>query len=436
MALERNPAIETDPFRGSDDAVKQQAKIDFMRRRNADRVKRLLNSKQRAIGADPAALARQIQEREEAKLEEQEETQAYVEYEAHMRDVVEEREQSFKAQDRDFERSLAKEWDGEVAERAERRAKIASEDLRCDPAKTGPAGAQVFEGEDPTAEERTKLQNLNVRSWLAQQEAEKAARVDEEKDELLRYAAYERFVAAERADLEDEENEERSRVRYELRVKNEEDAERRRAVAEMRKREVAQIEAAEIDRRLSDPELCENTAVARSALGAHRYRPDHFKGFAREQVAQLLKVLKGQLLQAEDDPCDAESHRGSESAEPYPVHGSDGLVMARQQQESEHPAAGRRHPTNQADEDAGVAVPPGGDAEACRGRLGGDEPDPARRTERAMFCQHQGSDAKWLKHHDHPDAQHQTQLVLNTKWVTPDQQDDQQQFEPGRDAEQ
>ena len=288
MALERNPAIETDPFRGSDDAIKQQAKIDFMRRRNADRVKRLLNSKQRAIGADPAALARQIQEREEAKLEEQEETQAYVEYEAHMRDVVEEREQSFKAQDREFERSLAKEWDGEVAERAERRAKIASEDLRCDPAKTGPAGAQVFEGEDPTAEERTKLQNLNVRSWLAQQEAEKAARVDEEKDELLRYAAYERFVAAERADLEDEENEERSRVRYELRVKNEEDAERRKQVAEMRKREVAQIEAAEIDRRLSDPELCENTAVARSALGAHRYRPDHFKGFAREQVAQLL----------------------------------------------------------------------------------------------------------------------------------------------------
>ena len=52
---------------------------------------------------------------------------------------------------------------------------------------------------------------------------------------------------------------------------------------------MAQIEAAEIDRRLSDPELCENTAVARSALGAHRYRPDHFKGFAREQVAQLLK---------------------------------------------------------------------------------------------------------------------------------------------------
>ena len=29
-----------------------------------------------------------------------------------MRDVVEEREQSFKAQDREFERSLAKEWDG------------------------------------------------------------------------------------------------------------------------------------------------------------------------------------------------------------------------------------------------------------------------------------------------------------------------------------
>ena len=38
---------------------------------------------------------------------------------------------------------------------------------------------------------------------------------------------------------------------------------REKACAEARK-QVALIEVAEIDRRLSDPELCENTAVARS----------------------------------------------------------------------------------------------------------------------------------------------------------------------------
>ena len=66
-----------------------------------------------------------------------------------MRDVVEEREQSFKAQDREFERSLAKEWDGEVAERAERRAKIASEDLRCDPRRPAPRAPRSLKGRIP-----------------------------------------------------------------------------------------------------------------------------------------------------------------------------------------------------------------------------------------------------------------------------------------------
>jgi hypothetical protein len=286
--MEINPAIETDPFRGGETA-KQQAKIDFMRRRNADRVKRLLNSKQRAIGADPSALAAQIAEREEAKLEEAEETAAYVEYEAHMRGVVGEREQRFQAQDKEYLREMAREWDGEAGVRKERALKEKGEDLRCDPKKTGPAGAQVFDGEDPTAEERRKLQGLNVRTWLAQQEAEKMARKDEDQDELLRYAAYERFVSAERADLEDEENEMRKQTRYELKEQNLGDAQRRRDSWEARKREVQGIEALEIDRRLNDPELCENTAVARSALGAHRYRPDHFKGFAPEQIAQLLR---------------------------------------------------------------------------------------------------------------------------------------------------
>ena len=157
-------------------------------------------------------------------------------------------------------------------------AKIASEDLRCDPAKTGPAGAQVGEGEDPTAEERTKLQNLNVRSWLAQQEAEKAGARRRGEGRAPDAPLVKGSWPPNEADLEDEENEERSRVRYELRVKNEGDAERKQCCGDEKTRGGSDPRPPRSIGRLNDPELCENTAVARSALGAHRYRPDHFKG--------------------------------------------------------------------------------------------------------------------------------------------------------------
>ena len=64
-----------------------------MRRRNADRVK---DCSTRSARHRRGPCGGQIQEREEAKLEEQEETQAYVEYEAYMRDVAEEREHGLK----------------------------------------------------------------------------------------------------------------------------------------------------------------------------------------------------------------------------------------------------------------------------------------------------------------------------------------------------
>ena len=47
-------AAESDPFRGADGRA--DAKVELMRRRNAERVARLLNARERTIGIDAAAL--------------------------------------------------------------------------------------------------------------------------------------------------------------------------------------------------------------------------------------------------------------------------------------------------------------------------------------------------------------------------------------------
>ena len=76
----------SDPFRGADS--KADAKIELMRRRNADRVARLLNARERTIGIDAAALRAQVEEKAEAAREELDEAAAYASYEARMNDVV------------------------------------------------------------------------------------------------------------------------------------------------------------------------------------------------------------------------------------------------------------------------------------------------------------------------------------------------------------
>ena len=173
-------------------------------------------------------------------------------------------------------------------QRPERGDSAAARRYAVDPERCGTAAAQKFRGEDPSRLERQKLQGATTQCWLAQQIAEKVARRDEEKDEDARYAAYEAFVAESRGDLEGEEEAARFELRRALAAANARDAEER-ADAKVAGIEASRaLERQEISARLVDPELIETTSVARSALGAHRYRPDHFKGLSTEQVKAIL----------------------------------------------------------------------------------------------------------------------------------------------------
>jgi len=71
-------AAESDPFRGADGRA--DAKVELMRRRNAERVARLLNARERTIGIDKTALQAQVEERRELAREDAAEAAAYAEY--------------------------------------------------------------------------------------------------------------------------------------------------------------------------------------------------------------------------------------------------------------------------------------------------------------------------------------------------------------------
>jgi len=278
-------AAESDPFRGADGRA--DAKVELMRRRNAERVARLLNARERTIGIDKTALQAQVEERRELAREDAAEAAAYAEYEARLLDVVASREARDEARAKDEFDQLKAEWGADAEARSKRDAE-AKTTYAVDPERCGTAAAQKFRGEDPSRLERQKLQGATTQCWLAQQIAEKVARRDEEKDEDARYAAYEAFVAESRGDLEGEEEAARFELRRALAAANARDAEER-ADAKVAGIEASRaLERQEISARLVDPELIETTSVARSALGAHRYRPDHFKGLSTEQVKAIL----------------------------------------------------------------------------------------------------------------------------------------------------
>lgn len=263
------------------------AKVELMRRRAAARVQKMLDARERTIGIDKSYLAAQVEEKAERKRGEEMETAAYAEYEARIRDVVFAREQAENFQAAELKAELKGEWGEHDAMRkeAERLAKI-SRPVK--PDLCGMSAAQKFDGEDQAYQVRQDLQGKQVQSWLVQQMEEKACVKAEEDDEHARYAQYESFVAAQRGEMERDECERRAMHRSRLAAANVLDAAERKERIAATNAEIAKLESMEVNARLYDPDLIETTSTAKSRLGDHRYRPDHFKGLAREQVRDII----------------------------------------------------------------------------------------------------------------------------------------------------
>ncbi|EGB12802.1 RIB43A [Aureococcus anophagefferens] len=323
--------------------VEIDAKVELMRRRNAARVQKMLDARERTIGIDSDFLAAQCEEKRERAAAEDAETAAYGDYEARIREVVWARERAEAAQGEELKAELKGEWAAHATLRAQAAAE-AKISAPVQPDLCGMSAAQKFDGEDHAYVRRQELQGKQVQSWLVQQMEEKAARAGEEHDEDARYALYESFVAAQRGDMERDEAERRARTKAALAAANVDDAAKRAARLAGTAADVAALERAEVSARLYDPSLIETTSTAKSRLGDHRYRPDHFKGLAREQVRDIIAsneaIIAANKL-AKEEGKDADVDYDNSQAE---------LLRLAHEDEEQHQATVRRAAMEHAEE--------------------------------------------------------------------------------------
>lgn len=310
------------------EAPEVSAKVSMMRRRSQQRVHKLLNAKERTMGVDKAFLDKQCEEKAERAEAERLEELAFFAYHKQMLDIMEAREDSAFDEEAAMFGALKSDWDSQLAEH---RHKVAEARRKhgVDVATCGLASAQVFAGEDEDFASRELEHDAQVQTMLKIQMEEKRAREAEERAETERYAKYEDYVSAQRFDMEcDEASRRKARIQA-MTEANLAEAAEVRARREREEKRTHDLEHAEIQRRLRDRELAEDTSVGRSVTSAYRYRPDHFKGFARERAQTI--ILENEKMLGEKAKLDAED-RALEQA--YLTSQLEILTLAQDEEEA------------------------------------------------------------------------------------------------------
>lgn len=149
----------------------------------------------------------------------------------------------------------------------------------------GLSSVQKLEGEDVNASKRRSAQHLMMRQWTLQQVTQKEAKRQVVIEEDKRMAEWEAHLAECRAESEKQASAAAAHRARRLRDEYAAMAAAKHSELEAEKRLTQAADAAEIERNLSDPLLCE----ARSIYTDGRVRSDHFRGFTEAQTRQIYK---------------------------------------------------------------------------------------------------------------------------------------------------
>jgi hypothetical protein len=185
------------------------------------------------------------------------------------------------------------------------------------PEQCSTSAGQYFAGEDNARDERIRQQQAQMRQWTRQQIAEKSARSTEIKEDGMRFHQYLTAVDQMRAEMEQAEND---RVRAEklmIRMQNEARAAEVNDQNTADKEFETKLNNMELKHVMEDPFLNEETDAAKSAVADYRVRPDHFKGYSKDQVRYIFKeneVLVGDHKAAKQEEKEVEAAWGRHTA--------------------------------------------------------------------------------------------------------------------------
>ena len=257
-----------------------------MRSRAQARTQRFLNARVRTLGIDKEALDAQVEEKRLMKLAEKQAQMDQFAYDQQVLRVLESNEADAKAAKAE---EMSKLRDDHLAQAAQPKNSCAKIGDPIDPENCSTGAGQYFAGEDKHKDERIRQQQAQMRQWTRQQIAEKQARDTEVAEDNSRYDQYLASVTDMRAKLEAQEAARVKDNKKLIRMLNEEIAEDKRLNRQQEAALNNELNSMELKHNEEDPFINEETDYGKSAVSDYRVRPDHFKGFSKEQVRHIYK---------------------------------------------------------------------------------------------------------------------------------------------------
>ncbi|XP_019563905.3 RIB43A-like with coiled-coils protein 2 [Aedes albopictus] len=286
--------------------LKEAAALERRRQYEEARKQRIFNARRRVIGIDATALEHQVKEKQEIEQDALERQRKFEE---------EQRRQNRFVQQKNREQQLLRhQLDNEVNRfRALYQRPEQSRDFdlfdpdglkKSLPARMGDddprlsvSGAQIFDGEDLTEQDRKRIQKQQQRSWLEQQIRDKR---QAEQDRIAAEKFLEQALEAREQKvrrLAAEERNIRHKIQENVDQYNRQLRQQQEYERQQKKQEEEEDNMAEIYNNLTSDMLTENPEVAVSNLGPNRIIPYAYKGMSE---AELEQIRIGQMQQKEE----------------------------------------------------------------------------------------------------------------------------------------
>lgn len=286
--------------------LKEAAIIERRRLNEEERKQRIFDARRRIIGVDCQALNEQCKEKQAIEEKKRDTERKFLEEQKRQTVVASIKEQQLhqeslelKKQINEFRLKVQKpeyrrDYDlyDPLAKQKELPARVSDTDPRLTV-----SSAQIFDGEDLTAQDRKRLQIEQQRAWLEQQIAErKQAEEARKRAESIEYQA---MIARENRTLELQRQERKAKsqihtavVEYNLALASE----RKHHIA-IEKRKEEEDNLAEQINHITSEMLTESLDAVDSSFGRHRVVPYTYRRMTEEESQKILEERQRQVLE-------------------------------------------------------------------------------------------------------------------------------------------
>lgn len=284
-----------------DPLERQRVENERRRERNIERAKRILHPKTRVMGVDTATLSRQVSERQESERLEAERNIYFDELTVRHAKIASEQHSN-----RDLDRKReAQELEFFRAQQIkEKKARALSEQA----ARTAPeldTRFLNFDGQDTDFQNRKKMQQMQMRDWLAQQSENLRQKENRAAQDQADYDALEAKMNEAKGQLEDAQSRSRTQELRQTVLTNKQLAAEKKLREQQEKDRNQRQNDLEVANTLSSAFMTEDVGqrVMGGSRGCTTALQYHYKGMTTDQRQHILDVQAHQIaeLQARRD---------------------------------------------------------------------------------------------------------------------------------------